>query len=128
MTRMLVLSDKLHFQKDAIKLTDNVDVYQWIKFPNIPRLSDYEVVVLDMSISTSNKYSGTFLGIKEEVKLLLKSGGVLICLNHFTRITTRITSLEDNYPARAFARPGYRYEINYDWVPDISFLSATNVA
>lgn len=129
MVRMLVLSDKLIVENNELK--GNVDVHDWIEYPNIPRLSDYEIAVLDMRIPRK-KYGSAFLGLRKESQILLESGGVIICLNYFTRDTDHKTYWDSriDHPA-VIGGTGYgnlRWEINYDWIFSVGLLSTLNVA
>lgn len=132
MVRMLVLSDKLNVEKISPEMLaeGNADFYNWSHYPNIPRLSDYEIAVLDMEIAKSNPYKGPFLGLRKEAKTLLESGGVLTCLNYFTASTRRETYFhrDDQHPAVIKTGDWIRREINYDWIFDNGLLSALNVA
>lgn len=135
MTRMLVLSDHLHPDKEWLNIVmkGNVDVHRWIEFPNIPRLSDYEIVVLDMKIPVNNEYKGAFVGLCEETEILLRSGGVLVCLNYFT-IPTEHTIHYDPSDSQLKNSDVIRFgtydrlEINYDWIFNDAMLSKLNVA
>jgi len=128
MTRMLILSNRLLIEKNPLE--EKADIYGWHKFPNIPRLSDYEIAVLDMKIP-AGKYDGAFLGQRKEAQILLGAGGVLICLNYFTMRTNRRVywSSKSQHPAviRVLGQ-NQRWEINYDWVFASYLLSSLNVA
>lgn len=130
MVKMLVLSDRL-LQEGAMKQSfgKDVELYPWIVFPNIPRLSDYEIAVLDMQIPESNDCKGAFLGLKNEVNTLFDSGGVVICLNYFTVTTPFKVKCVSDYDYPAIVRAGIvtRFEINYDWIP-LNLLYRTGIA
>lgn len=134
MVRMLVLSDNLHAEKDWLDIVmhGNVDLHDWIEYPNIPRLSDYEIVVLDMKIPDDNEYSDAFLGLADEVGTSLVSGGVMICLNYFTLPTPKLVYYNpkesDLKRSDVIVHDGtHRKEINYDWMQD-RLLSRLGVA
>jgi DNA-binding Lrp family transcriptional regulator len=132
MVRMFILceadSEELAAMRKAVK--EKVDIYTWAEYPYIPRLSDYEIAVLDMDMSKD--YSRRcFIGLAKVVIELLNSGGVIICLNYFTVKTQAQVHSEDNdpHPAKIQAQRRTRYEINYDWLAfDLELLSALNVA
>lgn len=111
----------------------NAYVYDWDEYPDIPRLSDYEIVVLDMEIPDDNNYGGAFLGLREETRILFESGGVMVCLNYFTKPTDHeIYYNSDEGPLKRsdVIRTGgsTRREINYDWMFHLGLLSRLNVA
>lgn len=135
MVRTLVLSDKLRPDENwlDVVMKGDVNVHEWIEYPNIPRASDYEVVVLDMEIPHENEYGGAFLGLIREIEILLESGGVVICLNHFTKHTNYSTHYNPKKSplkkSQVISVERYqRREMNYDWVFDDSLLSALNVS
>lgn len=135
MTRMLVLSDTLNVDQDWLDtvMKRNVDVSHWSSYPNIPRLSDYEIVVLDMNIPRPSQVEGAFLGIRDEVRILLESSGVIVCLNHFTRHTKKETlhnKEETGLNGSSVVSSGgdWRREMNYDWMFHLYLISVTNLA
>lgn len=135
MVRMLVLSTKLEVHQAWLNIVmkGNVDVHDWFEYPDIPRLSDYEIVVLDMEIPDDNNCGGAFLGLREETRMLLESGGVLVCLNYLTKPTDYKTNYNpDKSPLKRsdIIRTDRlsRREINYDWMFHLGLLSTLNVA
>lgn len=135
MVRMLVLSDKLQPDEEWLNIVmkGNVDVHGWIECPNIPRASDYEIVALDMEIPHDNNYGGAFLGLNKEIEILLEHGGVIICLNHFTKPTNyniqynpKKGPLKSSDVIMVDART--RREINYDWVFNDGLLATLGIA
>lgn len=136
MVRMLVLSDELDVEKKRLNIVmkGNVDVHSWFEYPDIPRLSDYEIAVLDMQIPDdareSSHYNYAFLGLRQEARILLESGGVIICLNYFTKPTSykAYYHSDKGHPAVLRIGPHHRREINYDWLFSVGLLSRLNVA
>jgi hypothetical protein len=129
---MIVLSARPPAETTTLERQHNgeVECFSWAS-PNVPRLSDYEIAVLDMQIPSVNNFGHEFLGLRREVEILLRSGGVLICLNYFTVPTkTEIRCDHDTeFPAIIRAQSGRtRFEINYDWLPYGLLLSSSNVA
>jgi len=57
MVRMIYLSERLPVEENGLR--ENVDIFRWNRYPDIPRLSDYEIAVLDMK-TTYGKYGVPF--------------------------------------------------------------------
>jgi len=136
MVRMLVLSENLKIDEALLKVVmeANVDLCRWSEYPNIPRISDYEIVVLDLKIPNDNEYGHAFRGLRNETRILLESGGVMVCLNYFT-IATNLKMYyhkgksDLNESSIIIAEPtNWRWETNYDWFFHDNFLSKLNVA
>jgi hypothetical protein len=131
MVKMLVLSDRINLPRGATHaLEKDVEGYAWIEYPNIPRLSDYEVVVLDMKTPVVNEYNGAFIGQRGEATTLLNSGGVIICLNYFTTRTglELDCTAEAEHSGQVMIGHHQRCEINYDWIENTRVLTSTNIA
>jgi hypothetical protein len=75
---MLIISDNI-IDTDDILIMPDVDIFCWNREP--PRLSDYEIVVLDMDVKTNVSVT-TFSSKRDDVNKLLEYGGVVICLTH----------------------------------------------
>lgn len=105
MVKMLVISDIIK-QKEIEwkKSTDisNVDIFSWSSVT--PRISDYEIVVLDMNASYNK---ADFFNKRDDVYRLLNSGGVIICLTFFNKLMDRELIFRN-----------YNRETNYDWLND----------
>lgn len=105
MVKMLVISDIIK-QKEIEwkKSTDisNVEIFSWSS--ETPRISDYEIVILDMNVSYNK---ADFFNKRDDVYRLLNSGGVIICLTFFNK------SME-----RELIFRNYHHETNYDWLND----------
>lgn len=134
MVRMVVLSDSLAIPDLALAVLfgDNVDIFSWGKCPQIPRPSDYEIVLLDLKIS-KGLHSSAFMGLRQEICTLLEAGGVVICLNYFTVSTNQSIAYDENnshLKRKDIIRAGRdtRFETNYDWVPEERLLSQLGIA
>lgn len=134
MARMLVLSDNLSLPGILVNIiTSNGNIHKWTECPQIPRPSDYEIFLLDLKISKQPFHQGAFFGLRQEIEVLLKAGGVVICLNYFTVPTI----MKIHYHSKESALEGKdiilaqrdeRFETNYDWVYDELLLSRLNIA
>jgi hypothetical protein len=104
MARMLIISDRIkRLNEGQEKLTDverktsQVEIFSWAS--ETPRLSDYEIVVLDMKINF-RPLKRAFINKREDIYKLLEAGGVVICITN-----DRVTFHYD-----------FQSEDNYDWL------------
>ena len=135
MLRMLVLSDKLTQIKAPTRILDGaIELYPWSESDEFPRPSDYEIVVLDMSITNSNSLPwDTFLNLRNDIANLFQAGGIVICLNYFTQHGGQLIQYNPaksklKYKDIQVVRNGTRYEMSYDWLMSEELLSKLNIA
>jgi len=96
MVNMLFISNKFKSSKETQEFytPDNIHPFRWTD--SISRISDYEIVVLDLAVSGGG-FQGVFWQKRDEIYNLLDSGGVVICLTSPT--------VKDQYN-----------QTNYDWL------------
>ncbi len=138
MLRALIISDKLIGTNDTEHLNilnGAIEINRWVGPHNLPRPSDYEIVILDMAIGSYNYGipSNTFFDIAQDIVNLLRAGGIVICLNYFTdktrkRVTYNPKTSKLKWKEIIPSGVGERYETNYDWIPYEDLLSALNIA
>lgn len=129
-----MLSDKLEIEQNEKTLFEGrIDVFPWRYYNSFPRPSDYEILVLDMYVSSADLCPGAFIGLRNEISALLEAGGAVVCLNFTTLKTYKEMSVdprESKLLAKdiIWARGNYRFETNYDWLFLEQLLSRLNVA
>jgi len=97
---MLVISDTIKRKIKEYATTEfflNVDTFTWKE--NVPRLTDYEIVVLDMK---APKINWAFIEQRDYAQNLLEHAGVIICLTYHTIETG--------------GSEGAEHETNYSWL------------
>jgi hypothetical protein len=141
---MLFISDKVDptvgankILKDLLRVgcKGEVDIFEWMEHEKFPRVSDYEILVLDMEVKQRYGLENAFYGLRQDVESLLDSGGVIICLNYFTVSTTFTihyvsdkSVLEEKEVILSKKINHARMELNYDWIFSDKWLSNLNVA
>lgn len=107
--KKLVISDALEKKQRNIKgywKTKNIDLCSWEESLGV-RLSDYGIAVLDLNLGKSSWEKGMFEGKQRDIYKMLDAGGVIVSLNHLTRLTS-------------FPLKEYKYETNYHWFAEFN--------